>query len=76
MGCCGTKSGYPEIDEAETIEEIFNDMDTKSKECKDEANQIKNYLQDRSRIPTKFDVAVIILFNLIFLIYRINLMII
>ena len=37
---------------------------------------IKNYLKDRSRIPTKFDVAVIILFNLIFLIYRINLMII
>ena len=76
MGCCGTKSGYPEIDEAETIEEIFNNMDTKAKECKDEANQIKNYLKDRSRIPTKFDVAVIILFNLIFLIYRINLMVI
>lgn len=76
MGCCGTSNVYPEIDQAESIEELFNNLNSKSKECEEEIQQITNYLKDRSRIPTKFDVAVIILFNLIFLIYRINLMII
>ena len=74
MGCCGTKTNYPEIDEAESIEEIFKNMDSKVKECQEEVNQIANYLQDRSRIPTKFDVAVILYFLFYFL-TRINLMI-
>ncbi len=59
MGCCGTSNVYPEIDQAESIEEIFNNINSKSKECEEEIQQITNYLQDRSRIPTKFDVAVI-----------------
>ena len=76
MGCCGTKTTYPEIDEAETVEEIFNNMDSKAKDCQEEVNQIANYLKDRSRIPTKFDVAVSFKFYFIFLFNnRINLMI-
>ena len=59
MGCCGTSNVYPEIDQAESIEEIFNNINSKSKECEEEIEQITNYLKDRSRIPTKFDVAVI-----------------
>ena len=59
MGCCGTSNVYPEIDQAESIEEIFNNINSKSKECEEEIQQITNYLKDRSRIPTKFDVAVI-----------------
>jgi hypothetical protein len=59
MGCCGTSNVYPEIDEAESIEELYNNITSKSKECEEEIEQITNYLKDRSRIPTKFDVAVI-----------------
>ena len=59
MGCCGTSNVYPEIDQAESIEEIFNNINSKSKECEEEIQQITNYLKDRSRIPTKFDVSVI-----------------
>ena len=59
MGCCGTSNVYPEIDQAESIEELFNNLNSKSKECEEEIEQITNYLKDRSRIPTKFDVAVI-----------------
>ena len=59
MGCCGTSNVYPEIDQAESIEELFNNLNSKSKECEEEIQQITNYLKDRSRIPTKFDVAVI-----------------
>ena len=59
MGCCGTSNVYPEIDEAESIEELYNNITSKSKEYEEEIEQITNYLKDRSRIPTKFDVAVI-----------------
>jgi hypothetical protein len=59
MGCCGTSNVYPEIDQAESIEELFNNLNSKSKECEEEIQQITNYLKDRSRIPTKFDVSVI-----------------
>ena len=59
MGCYGKSNVYHEIDKAESIEELFNNLNSKSKECEEEIQQITNYLKDRSRIPTKFDVSVI-----------------
>lgn len=60
MGCCGGASNsYPEIDDAKSIEELFNHVNTKANDCEEEIQEISDYINDKSKVPKKFDVNVI-----------------
>lgn len=67
MGCCGGSStSYPEIDDAKSIEELFNHVNTKLTQCEDEIQKTSDYIDDHDKVPTEYNVVVNI-FILIFL---------
>ena len=60
MGCCGGAStSYPEIDDAKSIEELFNQVNSKATDCEEEIQEISDYINDNTKVPKKFDVNVI-----------------
>ena len=57
MGCCGTQSSYPEVDEANTIDELFKEINNKLNQIQTEIKELEDYLLDKSNIPKTVDVS-------------------
>ena len=57
MGCCGTQSSYPEVDEANTIDELFKEINNKLNQIQTEIKELEDYLLDKSNIPRTVDVS-------------------
>ena len=57
MGCCGTQSSYPEVDEANTIDELFKEINNKLNQIQTEIKELDDYLLDKSNIPKTVDVS-------------------
>ena len=57
MGCCGTQSSYPEIDEASSIDELFKAINNKLNQIQTEIKELEDYLLDKSNIPKTVDVS-------------------
>jgi hypothetical protein len=57
MGCCGTQSSYPEIDESSSIEELSKQLNNKIEQIQIEIKELDDYLLDKSNIPKTVDVS-------------------
>ena len=57
MGCCGAQSSYPEVDEANTIDELFKEINNKLNQIQTEIKELEDYLLDKSNIPKTVDVS-------------------
>ena len=57
MGCCGSQSSYPEVDEANTIDELFKEINNKLNQIQTEIKELEDYLLDKSNIPKTVDVS-------------------
>ena len=57
MGCCGAQSSYPEIDEANSIDELYKELNDKLNQIQTEIKQLDDYLLDKSNIPKTVDVS-------------------
>jgi len=57
MGCCGAQSSYPEIDEANSIDELFKELNNKLNQIQTEIKELEDYLLDKSNIPKTVDVS-------------------
>ena len=57
MGCCGAQSSYPEIDEANSIDELYKELNDKLNQIQTEIKELDDYLLDKSNIPKTVDVS-------------------
>ena len=57
MGCGGAQSSYPEIDEANSIDELYKELNDKLNQIQTEIKELDDYLLDKSNIPKTVDVS-------------------
>jgi len=57
MGCCGATISYPEVDEANSIDELYKELNNKLNQIQTEIKELDDYLLDKSNIPKTVDVS-------------------
>lgn len=57
MGCCGATFSYPEVDEANSIDELYKELNNKLNQIQTEIKELDDYLLDKSNIPKTVDVS-------------------
>ena len=57
MGCCGATFSYPEVDEANSIDELYKELNNKLNQIQTEIKELEDYLLDKSNIPKTVDVS-------------------
>jgi hypothetical protein len=57
MGCCGPTFSYPEVDEANSIDELYKELNNKLNQIQTEIKELDDYLLDKSNIPKTVDVS-------------------
>jgi tRNA(Ser,Leu) C12 N-acetylase TAN1 len=57
MGCCGATFSYPKVDEANSIDELYKELNNKLNQIQTEIKELDDYLLDKSNIPKTVDVS-------------------